>query len=94
MPSREAGEAAERQALDYLMQQGLKLVAEVRMRKSNDFGGAAASITHAKQARLIKTANHYLTQFSRPPPCRFDAVLLGAPNPGTIEWVKNAFDAQ
>lgn len=117
MPSREAGEAAERQALDYLVQQGLKLVAanyrsrfgeidlilrdgevlvfaEVRMRKNNDFGGAAASITHAKQARLIKTANHYLTQFSRPPPCRFDAVLLGASNPGAIEWLKNAFDAQ
>ena len=116
MPSRDTGKAAERLPLDYLMQQGLKLVetnfhtrfgeidlilrdgevlvfAEVRMRKNNDFGGARASITTAKQAKLIKTANQYLTQFTRPPPCRFDAVLLGAPSHGAIEWIKNAFDA-
>ena len=116
MPSRDTGEAAERHALDYLMQQGLKLVetnyrsrfgeidlimrdgevlvfAEVRMRKNNNFGGARASITPAKQTKLIKTANHYLTQFLRPPPCRFDAVLLDDINSGTIEWIKNAFDA-
>lgn len=121
MPSRDAGAAAERHALDYLMRQGLKLVetnyrsrfgeidlilrdgevlvfAEVRMRKNNDFGGARASITPAKQAKLIKTASQYLTQFARPPQCRFDAVLLGAsnhgaPDSGNIEWIKNAFDA-
>ncbi|MDP1680448.1 MAG: YraN family protein [Burkholderiales bacterium] len=115
MPSRDTGEAAERHALDYLKQQGLKLVetnyrsrfgeidlilrdgevlvfAEVRMRKNNDFGGARASITAAKQARLIKTANQYLTQFARAPQCRFDAVLLGAPDSSEIEWIKNAFD--
>ena len=116
MPSRDSGEAAERHALAYLMQQGLKLVetnyrsrfgeidlimrdgevlvfAEVRMRKNNDFGGARASITLTKQAKLIKTANQYLAKIARPPPCRFDAVLLGDANSGTIEWIKNAFDA-
>jgi len=116
MPSRDSGEAAERHALAYLMQQGLKLVetnyrsrfgeidlimrdgevlvfAEVRMRKNNDFGGARASITVAKQTKLIKTANQYLAKIARPPPCRFDAVLLGDANSGTIEWIKNAFDA-
>lgn len=121
MPSRDTGEAAERRALDYLTQQGLKLVAanyrsrfgeidlilrdgevlvfaEVRMRKNADYGGAGASITATKQARLIKTANQYLTRFARPPQCRFDAVLLNAadsdtPNPDKIEWIKNAFDS-
>jgi putative endonuclease len=116
MPSRETGQAAERRALDYLKQQGLKLITsnyqtrfgeidlilrdgdvlvftEVRMRSSNDFGGARASITPAKQAKLIKTAQHYLVQFTRPPACRFDAVLLGAANGDTIEWIRNAFSA-
>ena len=116
MPSREAGQAAEHRALDYLKQQGLKLIAanyhsrfgeidlilrdgdvlvfaEVRMRSNNDFGGARASITGAKQAKLIKTAQHYLMQFSRPPACRFDAVLLGAADSGAIEWIRDAFSA-
>lgn len=116
MASRDSGQAAERLALDYLKQQGLKLITanyhsrfgeidlilrdgdvlvftEVRMRSSKDFGGASASITPAKQAKLIKTAQHYLMQFSRPPACRFDAVLLGATNSGTIEWIRDAFSA-
>lgn len=85
--------------IDLILRDGEVLVfAEVRMRKNDDFGGARASITTAKQAKLIKTANQYLTQFARPPQCRFDAVLLGAsnngaPNSDTIEWIKNAFDA-
>ena len=114
MSSRETGLAAEQRALDYLQQQGLKLIAsnyhsrfgeidlilrdgdvlvfaEVRLRSSGDFGGARASITAAKQAKLIKTAQRYLMQFPRPPACRFDAVLLGAVNSGAIEWIQDAF---
>lgn len=80
--------------IDLIMRDGEVLVfAEVRMRKSENFGGAGASITPTKQARLIKTANQYLTQFTRPPPCRFDAVLLGAANGDTIEWIRNAFES-
>jgi putative endonuclease len=80
--------------IDLILRDSAVLVfAEVRMRSSNDFGGARASITPAKQAKLIKTAQQYLTQFTRPPPCRFDAVLLGAARDGTIEWIKNAFTA-
>lgn len=116
MASRDIGQAAEQRALDYLEQQGLKLIAanyhsrfgeidlilrdgdvlvftEVRMRSGKDFGGARASITVAKQAKLIKTAQHYLMRFSRPPACRFDAVLLGAANSGAIEWIRDAFSA-
>ena len=116
MASRDIGQAAEQRALDYLEQQGLKLIAanyhsrfgeidlilrdgdvlvfaEVRMRSGKDFGGARASITMAKQAKLIKTAQHYLMQFSRPPACRFDAVLLGAASGGAIEWIRDAFSA-
>ena len=116
MLSRETGQVAEQRALDYLKQQGLKLITsnyhsrfgeidlilrdgevlvftEVRLRSRTDFGGAGASITRAKQAKLIKTAQQYLMQFSRPPACRFDAVLLGATRDGAIEWIQNAFSA-
>ena len=116
MPRHDTGQAAEQRALNYLRQQGLKLIVsnyrsrfgeidlilrdgdvlvftEVRLRSSEDFGGARASITVAKQAKLIKTANQYLAKIARPPPCRFDAVLLDNVNSGTIEWIKNAFDA-
>lgn len=80
--------------IDLILRDGNVLVfAEVRMRARSDFGGARASITAAKQAKLIKTANQYLTQFTRPPACRFDAVLLGAASDSAIEWIKNAFNA-
>lgn len=80
--------------IDLILRDGNVLVfTEVRMRSSVDFGGAGASITHAKQAKLVKTAQQYLTQFSHPPACRFDAVLLGASNNDAIEWIQNAFSA-
>ena len=47
---------------------------EVRLRTRQDFGGAAASITAAKQARLILAARHWLARHGETP-CRFDAVL-------------------
>jgi putative endonuclease len=78
--------------IDLLMQDGETLVfVEVRMRSSTDFGGAAASIDARKQAKLIRTAQHYLATLARVPPCRFDAVLSGSSD--NLEWVKNAFDA-
>ena len=80
--------------IDLILRDGDVLVfTEVRLRSSQTFGGASASITPTKQAKLVKTAQHYLQQFSRPPACRFDAVLLGATNGGAIEWIQNAFSA-
>lgn len=80
--------------IDLILRDGDVLVfTEVRMRSKTNFGGASASITRTKQVKLIKTAQHYLTQFSRPPACRFDAVLLGASNNDAIEWIRDAFSA-
>ena len=78
--------------IDLLMQDGETLVfVEVRMRSSTDFGGAAASIDARKQAKLIRTAQHYLATLAHIPPRRFDAVLSGSSD--NLEWVKNAFGA-
>lgn len=77
--------------IDLVAQDGRTLVfVEVRQRKSENFGGAAASITHDKRARLLRTARHYLAGIRGEPPCRFDAVLIRG-EPPQIEWIQNAF---
>jgi len=79
--------------IDLIMQEAETLVfVEVRLRSSNQFGGAAESITRHKQQKLIATAQYFLqTQPNRP--CRFDAVLMSKTNFHDIEWLRNAFDA-
>jgi putative endonuclease len=78
--------------IDLILQDGEVLVfAEVRYRASHNFGGAAASIHVAKQRRIIAAAQHYLSQISHPPPCRFDAVLLNKLDLANVEWLKDAF---
>ena len=63
---------------------------EVRQRASRAFGGAAASITSAKRARLVRAARHYLSRLNASPACRFDALLIEG-DPPRIDWIRNAF---
>jgi len=78
--------------IDLILYEGKVLVfVEVRLRRNADFGGAAASIDARKQAKLITTAQQYLTTLPTMPPCRFDAILLDGN--GQIEWLKHAFTA-
>lgn len=64
---------------------------EVRFRQGNLFGGAAASVDHFKQTKLIKAASLYLQQEfgNNPPSCRFDVIAME--NNKQIQWIKNAF---
>ncbi|ARO88968.1 YraN family protein [Nitrosospira lacus] len=79
--------------IDLIMRDGEVLVfIEVRLRTNLIFGGAAASITRFKQAKLLRSARHYLAGLRTTPPCRFDAVLLSGSSGSEIEWIKNAFD--
>ena len=74
--------------IDLIMHDGTTLVfVEVRLRRSARFGGAAASITPAKEAPLVRTGGHYLHTLPSLPPCRFDAVLLDGQQPP--EWLQN-----
>jgi putative endonuclease len=68
---------------------GVTVFVEVRRRARTDFGGAAYSITPAKQKRLVLAARHWLARHGEGA-CRFDCVLIEGDR---IEWVKNAFDA-
>jgi putative endonuclease len=62
---------------------------EVRKRADKAHGGAAASITPAKQKRLIAAAQHYLQRYRMPPACRFDVIAIDGEE--TV-WLKNAID--
>ena len=77
--------------IDLVMQDGVTLVfVEVRLRSRSDFGSAAASVTPAKQKKLLAAARQYLAALKALPPCRFDVVALsGSAAP---EWIRNAFD--
>lgn len=78
--------------IDLIARDGKTLVfVEVRMRSSTSFGGAAASITAAKRAKLTRAARHYLAGTARMPACRFDALLVSGAD-HSVEWIKNAFD--
>jgi putative endonuclease len=73
--------------IDLVARDGATLVfVEVRMRRSQDFGGAGASITARKQQRLVAAANAYLALLGREPPCRFDAILMRELDSAAIEW--------
>lgn len=68
--------------IDLVAQDGDALaIVEVRYRASNRYGGAAASITHAKRSRIIRAARLLL---ARNPtlaklPARFDVVEVTGP---------------
>lgn len=78
---------------------GVLAFIEVRYRRNRDFGGAASSITRAKQRRIVLAAQHYLARHGlSDTACRFDCVLLDALDDAldgnSAEWIRNAFDAQ
>jgi putative endonuclease len=82
--------------IDLVMIDGRTLaLIEVRYRASNEFGGAAASVTWHKQKRLILAARHLLTSRRdlQKYPARFDVVAItgGDWRQPRIEWIKAAF---
>ena len=68
---------------------------EVRLRYSSRYGGAASSVNHQKQQRLIRAAQFFLPQLcarhfgGKMPPCRFDVITIDARR---LHWIRHAFD--
>jgi putative endonuclease len=76
--------------LDLIMRDGPYLVfVEVRQRAAARFGGAAASITPAKQQRLLRAAQFYLQRCRPLPPCRFDVVAFDG---NQVSWLRNVIE--
>ncbi len=74
--------------IDLVMRDGDTIVfVEVRTRADARHGGAADSVTPAKQRRLLLTAERYLQRFRQPPACRFDVVAIDG---DVLTWLKNA----
>lgn len=79
--------------IDLIMRDGATLVfIEVKMRRSETYGGALAAITPSKLARLRKAITLYLQQHAEygNADCRMDALLIqNAGRERMIEWLKN-----
>lgn len=78
--------------LDIVARDGdLLVIAEVRTRADDRFGGAAASVTVAKQRRIILAAGLFLQQRPDLRRCRvrFDVIVV---RDGRIEWLRHAFE--
>jgi putative endonuclease len=63
---------------------------EVRKRADLRHGGAAASVTPRKQARLILAAQLFLQRYRAPPACRFDVIAIDG---DALNWIRNAIEA-
>ena len=84
-PGRGGGE------IDLIMQDdhGTVVFIEVRHRARGDHGGAASSVTWAKQQRIVFAARHFLLRLPRMPACRFDVVSIDG---AQLNWYRGAFD--
>jgi putative endonuclease len=83
--------------IDIICSDGPSLVfVEVRYRQNPRFASAAASVTRAKQRKLIRTAQFYLQRrgWLNHRPCRFDVVAFSSARDQRadgIQWLKSAF---
>lgn len=84
--------------LDLVMREGDTVVfVEVRYRVRAGHGDAAASVTAAKQGKLICTAQLWLAANPQHAqrPCRFDVVSYDGPaGHAQMQWLRAAFDAE
>ena len=80
-------------ALDH----GVLVIAEVRTRSTDAFGGAAASVDGRKQRRIIRAAAQLLQRHRdyAALPVRFDVliVIAAATAAPEVQWLRHAFEA-
>jgi putative endonuclease len=80
--------------LDLVMREGAEIVfVEVRARVRADYGGAAASVTPAKQQRVRRAAQLWLQRHHGSgswPPFRFDVVAVEGER-AELNWIRGAF---
>jgi putative endonuclease len=106
MPERsraQSGKDAELQALNYLQQQGLRLLAQNWLCKRGELdlvmldGDTVVFVEGRKRQKLILAAQFFLQEEHRwaDAPCRFDVVAIESTPSGTadLNWLPNAFDS-
>ena len=77
-------------------QAGTVVFVEVRYRRGQSYGGGAASVTPAKQRRIIRAAGLYLAEHPalQQRPCRFDVVDISGEDEVNMNWIQNAFSME
>ncbi len=84
--------------IDLILTQGLELVvAEVRLRSTDQFGDAAESVTAAKRRRIIDATRHFTVtrEEFRDAPIRFDVIAVSRKKERLLaEWIQDAFQAE
>lgn len=73
---------------------GELIIAEVRLRARSDYGSAAASVTFAKQRRIVRASRHLLATHPLLARCaiRFDVIEVSEGQEGfAVNWIKHAF---
>jgi putative endonuclease len=77
------------------LDRGVLAIVEVRQRGSAEFGGAVASVTCAKQHKIIRAAQFFLRREKhwRNFPVRFDVLAIEGLPQGVhrVAWIKDAF---
>jgi putative endonuclease len=77
------------------LDRGVLAIVEVRQRGSAEFGGASASVTCAKQHKIIRAAQFFLRREKhwRNFPVRFDVLAIEGLPQGAhrVDWIKDAF---
>jgi putative endonuclease len=70
----------------------LLVIAEVRTRSRDDYGGAAASVDTFKQRKIVLTAALLLQRYRGLARCRvrFDVLVV---RDGGVDWLQAAFSA-
>ena len=72
-------------------------IVEVRQRGSSQFGGAPASVTFAKQRKIIRATRFFSRREPRwrDLPIRFDVLAIAGLPDGAhrVDWIKDAFRA-
>ena len=79
------------------LDEGVLAVVEVRQRGSAGYGGALASVTWAKQRKIIRATQFFLREKNwSHVPLRFDVVAIEGLPEGAhrVEWIKDAFRAR
>lgn len=82
--------------LDLIMlDKGCLAIVEVRYRRRTGHGGSLASVTRAKQQRIVLATRYFVQRYRQWSqfPLRFDVVALsGPPDKLTVDWCQRAFE--
>ncbi|HYW77725.1 MAG TPA: YraN family protein [Gammaproteobacteria bacterium] len=79
--------------IDLVMEDDDTLVfVEVRYRSRDDYGGAVASVTPAKRARLQRAIGVYIASHPKAGSRNLRADVVAISGQGNVEWIPNAFE--